>query len=122
VIRHHLNHSVRTDSTPPEVLGHALAAGEADPAMRAGVWPAAPGPDSPAALTEIDARRITGNAGQVALYLCAGPAAAQYAVHVQAEDGRILAVITTDSRAEALEAYRHPFARPDVPDIFSEAA
>jgi hypothetical protein len=25
-------------------------------------------------------------------------------------------------RAEALDAYLHPFARPDVPDIFSEAA
>jgi hypothetical protein len=25
-------------------------------------------------------------------------------------------------RAEALDAYLHPFARPDVPDIFSGAA
>jgi len=36
-------------------------------------------------------------------------------------DGRV-ATITAAMRAEALDAYLYPFARPDVPDIFSEAA
>jgi hypothetical protein len=119
--RPHLNHRARPADAPPEVVGHALSAGEADPNMCAGVWPAVPAHDGPRALTEIDTRALSGSAGKVALYLCAGPAA-HYIVHVESEDGRILAVITTDTRAEALEAYRHPFARPDVPDIFSEAA
>jgi hypothetical protein len=76
----------------------------------------------PATLTEVDARSICGNGGQVALYLSVGPVAQHYVVRVEAEDGETVASITTDTRAEALDAYRHPFARPDVPDIFAEAA
>jgi hypothetical protein len=120
--RPHPNHRARPAVAPPEVLGHTLTAGEADPALCAGVWPAVPGPDCPTALTEVDARTLTGNAGRVRLYLSTGSAAGHCVVHVESEDGRILAVITTESRAEALDAYRHPFARPDVPDVFGEAA
>lgn len=119
--RPHLNHRARPSSAPPEVLGHALTPGEADTNMYAGVWPAVPAPDRPGVLAEVDSRALTGNAGKVSLYLSAGAAAQRYVVRVESEGGRILAVITTATRADALEAYRHPFARPDVPDVFSQA-
>jgi hypothetical protein len=88
----------------------------------AGVWPAVPAAELPARMTEVDARRIDGHGGTVALYLSVGSAAQQYVVVVENAVGETLAEITSDTRAEALEAYRHPFARLDVPDIFSEAA
>jgi hypothetical protein len=88
----------------------------------AGYWPAVPAPEVPARLTEVDARSIAGHGAKVALYLSVGSAAQHYVVHVESADGGTLASITADTRAEALDAYRHPFARHDVPDIFSEGA
>jgi hypothetical protein len=88
----------------------------------AGVWPAVPSSDLPARMTEVDARRIPGHSANVALYLSLGGATQQYVVVVENAVGETLAEITTDSRAEALDAYVHPFARADVPNIFSEAA
>jgi hypothetical protein len=41
---------------------------------------------------------------------------------VSSAEGERLASIAAETAAEALEAYRHPFARPDVPDIFGRAA
>jgi hypothetical protein len=72
-------------------------------------------------LTEVDSRRIAGNAGTVTLYLAADSAAPGYLVDVEGAEGEPIASIGAWTRAEALEAYRHPFARPDVPDIFSRA-
>jgi hypothetical protein len=88
----------------------------------AGVWPAVPDANLPARMTEVDARSIIGHGGTVALYLSVGAATQQYVVVVENAVGETLAEITTDTRAEALDAYRHPFACLDVPDIFSEAA
>jgi hypothetical protein len=96
------------------VIAHADA--------NAGLWPAVPAPELPARLTEIDARSIAGHSAKVALYLSVGSAAQHYVVHVESADGGTLARVRADTRAEALDAYRHPFARHDVPDIFSEAA
>jgi hypothetical protein len=85
----------------------------------AGVWPAVPSSELPARMTEVDARSIGG--GTVALYLSVDAASQQYVVAVENAVGETLAEITTDSRTEALDAYLHPFARANVPDIFSEA-
>jgi hypothetical protein len=74
-----------------------------------------------ALLTEVDSRRIAGNAGTVTLYLTADCAAARYLVDVESAAGEPVARIATATPAEALEAYRHPFASPDVPDIFRSA-
>jgi hypothetical protein len=41
---------------------------------------------------------------------------------VASADGERIASIVAETPDEALDAYRHPFARPDVPDIFSRAA
>jgi hypothetical protein len=98
------------------------AAVEAHADATAGVWPAVPSSDLPTRMTEVDARSIDGHGGTVALYLSVGSAAQQYVVVVENAVGETLVEISTDSRAEALEAYRHPFARLDVPDIFGEAA
>jgi hypothetical protein len=50
------------------------------------------------------------------------PVAQHYLVDVEGVEGGRVATITAAMRAEALDAHLHPFARPDVPDIFSEAA
>lgn len=120
--RPHSNYRAQPAIAPPEVLGQALTPGEADPTLSAGVWPDVPAPDLPSVLAEVDSRALTGNAGKVSLYMPAGPAAQHYVVQVESEGGCILAEITTATRADAVEAYRHPFARPDVPNIFSDAA
>jgi hypothetical protein len=88
----------------------------------AGVWPTVPTANLPARMTEVDARSIAGQDGTVALYLSVGAATQQYVVIVENAVGETLAEITTDSRPDALDAYLHPFARADVPDVFSEAA
>jgi hypothetical protein len=88
----------------------------------AGVWPAVPASELPPRMTEVDARSIVGHGGTVALYLSVGAATQQYVVVVENAVGETLAEITADTRADALDAYRHPFARLDVPDIFGEAA
>jgi hypothetical protein len=75
--------------------------------------------DCRALLTEVDSRRIAGNAGTVTLYLAAESVALRYLVNVESAQGERIASIATGTPAEALEAYRHPFARTDVPDIFS---
>jgi hypothetical protein len=74
-----------------------------------------------AILTEVDSRRIAGNAGTVTLYLAGDSVAPRYRVDVAGAEGEHVASISAGTRAEAVEAYRHPFARPDVPDIFSRA-
>jgi hypothetical protein len=73
-------------------------------------------------LTEVDTRKITGNGGTVTLYLSASTEARRYLVDVASAKGETIATIVAETPAEALDAYRHPFARPDVPDIFSKAA
>jgi hypothetical protein len=72
-------------------------------------------------LTEVDSRTIAGNGGTVTLYL-ADSVFPRYRVDVDGAEGERIASIGAGTRAEALDAYRHPFARPDVPDIFSRAA
>ena len=75
-----------------------------------------------AVLTEVDARRIAGGVGTVTLYLADDPDAQYYVVNVERGEGEWVATITASTRADALDAYLHPFARHDVPNIFSEAA
>jgi len=98
------------------------AAVEAHVDAFAGVWPAVRVPEVPTRLIEVDARSLGGNAGRVALYVLVGPVAQRCAPRIESARGETLAEITTDTRAEALDAYRHPFARLEVPNIFSEAA
>jgi hypothetical protein len=50
------------------------------------------------------------------------PLAQHYLVDVERVEGGRVAMINAAMRAEALDAYLHPFARPDVPDVVSEAA
>jgi hypothetical protein len=76
-------------------------------------------PEDCRALLTVDSRRIAGNAGTVTLYLAAESVAPRYLVNVDSATGERIASIVTGTPAEALEAYRHPFARTDVPDIFS---
>jgi hypothetical protein len=78
--------------------------------------------DSPEPGTEVDRRMLLGNAGTVTLYVTAGSDAPRFVVAVASSDGVTVASIRTDTRAEALDAYRHPFARPDTPDVFARAA
>lgn len=73
-------------------------------------------------LTEVDARPIAGDGGTVTLYLSASPGAARFLVAVVSPDGEMIAGVAAETPAEALDAYRHPFARPDVPDIFGRCA
>jgi hypothetical protein len=73
-------------------------------------------------LTEVDTRSIPGNAGTVTLYFSASPAARRYLVDVVSAEGENIASIAAETPAEALEAYKHPFARLDVPDVFSRAS
>jgi hypothetical protein len=72
-------------------------------------------------LTEVDTRSIPGNAGTVTLYFSASPAARRYLVDVLSAEGENIASIAATTPAEALEAYKHPFARLDVPDVFNRA-
>jgi hypothetical protein len=72
-------------------------------------------------LTEVDTRSIPGSAGTVTLYFSASPAARRYLVDVLSAEGENIASIAAATPAEALEAYKHPFARLDVPDVFSRA-
>jgi hypothetical protein len=72
-------------------------------------------------LTEVDTRSIAANGGTVTLYLSAYPAVPRYRVDVASVEGEKVASIAAETPTEALEAYRHPFARPDVPDIFRSA-
>ncbi len=113
-----LSHSILI--LPAFAAADERGAVEAHVDAAAGVWPAVPAADLPARMTEVDARSIGG--GTVALYLSVGPATQQYVVVLENAVGETLAEITTDTRAQALDAYWHPFARPDVPDIFGEAA
>ncbi len=71
------------------------------------------------ALREIDSRAIPGNGGRVSL-IDADQTGCEYDlfVRVYGPDGSLIAEIEAESPADALDAYRHPFARPDVPDIF----
>jgi hypothetical protein len=85
------------------------------------IWPAVPAFELPARLTEVDARTLECSAGTVTLYLSVGPAAQQYVVQVESAAGETVARITSKTRVEALDAFRHPFARPDVPDVFAAA-
>lgn len=129
--RPHLNHRARpADASQAKTAAAPLGAppgarpAPSQPrpdAVAAEVWPAVTAPELAAALTEIDARRITGNAGTVTLFLAVGPGAQHYVVEIESAGGECVASISADTRSEALDAYLHPFARPDVPDIFSEA-
>jgi hypothetical protein len=73
-------------------------------------------------LIEVDARPIAGNGGTVTLYLSASPGAPPFLVAVVSPEGEMIAGISAETPAEALDAFRHSFARPDVPDIFSRCA
>jgi hypothetical protein len=113
----HLTHTAVAPAEALDELGSLSRRAHTD----AGIWPAVPAFELPERLTEVDARSLAGHAGTVTLYLSVGAAAHQYVVHVESAAGETLARITTETRVEALDAYRHPFARPDVPDIFSRA-
>ena len=63
---------------------------------------------------EIDTRPILGNGGSIMLV----SNDEGYCVNVVNWEGEQIAAITAANTAEALDAYRHPFARPEVPDIF----
>ena len=73
-------------------------------------------------LTEVDARPIAGHGGTVTLYLSASPAAPRFLVAVASAEGEMIAGIAAETPAEALDTFRHSFARPDVPDIFGTCA
>lgn len=62
-------------------------------------------------LTEVDTRKIHGTEWEVTLWMDGE----RYSVTVHG-----LPITTTESRSEALDAYRHPFANPATPDVFSE--
>jgi len=106
----------------PAVASDERAAVEAHVDANAGIWPAVPAPELPAGLTEVDARALGVNTGRVALYLCLCAGSQHYVVQVESARGEPLARITAETRLDALDVYHHPFARPDVPDIFGEAA
>lgn len=72
-------------------------------------------------LTEVDTRSISGGAATVTLYFSARSPALSYLVDVVSAEGESIASIAAETPAEALEAYKHPFARVDVPDVFSRA-
>lgn len=118
--RSHSIHRTQPAGAPLEALvERPSTSGQAHADAAAGVWPVVPARELSTILTEVDARSIAGNAGTVTLYLSVGPVAQHYVVDVQSAAGESIASITVETRAEALDAYLHPFARPDVPDIFS---
>jgi hypothetical protein len=107
-------------SAPPTTLGEpgsSLWPARGDAA--AGAVPAVSAEDRQALLTEVDSRCIAGNAGTVTLYMAAQPHAPRYLVDVDGAGGEHIARIATETPAEALDAFRHPFARSEVPYIFS---
>lgn len=70
-------------------------------------------------LQEIDTRPIEGNGGVVVLSEhLGGPERPFFVVDVFDVRGELVATIGSEDRGEALETYKHPFARPDVPDVF----
>jgi hypothetical protein len=73
-----------------------------------------------AKLREIDTRPILGNGGNVALYMPAKTSSENIVFSVLITDcqGELVHTILTDTREDALEAYWHPFARQDTPDMF----
>jgi hypothetical protein len=73
-------------------------------------------------LTEVDTRSLRGNAGTVTLYLSADPLTPRFIVDIENAQHDSITSIGLDTGAEALEAYLHPFARADVPDVFGRAA
>lgn len=66
-------------------------------------------------VSEIDQRTIPGNGGTVTLWKVQD----SYSILVEGPDGREVASIVAHNPAEALDAYRHTFARPEVPNIFA---
>jgi hypothetical protein len=121
--RSHLSHPPRTAASPLGALpGSAPDSSQARPDAAAAVWPCVPDPASATTLTEVDVRSVGANFGRVALYLALGPTTEHYLVRIETDDGEPVVTIAAETRVDALDAYRHPFARPGVPDIFSEAA
>jgi len=78
-----------------------------------------------AKLREVDTRRIEGNGGSVVLYMPAKTSreniakTSSYEVHVLDCHGEHRHTLYADTRADALEAYWHPFACQDTPDLFA---
>lgn len=72
-------------------------------------------------LREIDTRTIAGNGGTVTLYDRRPTYADFYTVAIDGPNGEYVARIECATTKEALDAFLHPFARPDVPDIFARA-
>jgi hypothetical protein len=68
-------------------------------------------------LRVIDTRPILGNGGEIAL-VDSGIRPDDYVIEVSDCDGSVIATIEATNKAEALDAYRHPFARSHVPNIF----
>ena len=68
-------------------------------------------------MIEIDTRTLGGR-GRVSL-LARSPRSGPYTVEVADGTGRTVATISKLNKSEARVAYLHPFARRDVPDIFS---
>lgn len=110
-------------ATPRTTLGERESGfGQAHGGAAAAAVPAVFAEDCRALLTEVDSRRIAGNAGTVTLYLAAESVALRYLVDVDGAEGERIASIASGTPAQALEAYRHPFARAEVPDIFRRTA
>ena len=121
--RSRLSHPPRTAASPRGALPASEPdSGQARPDAAAAVWPCVPDVGRPATLIEVDVRSVGANFERVALYLAVGPATEHYLVRIETAEGEPIVTIAVDTRADALDAYRHPFARPGVPDIFSEAA
>lgn len=69
-------------------------------------------------LTEIDTRTIPGNGGQVAWHFNAPDGPHYVLVTRPSGEGEVTLELATGQ--EALDAFLHPFARPDVPDVFKD--
>jgi hypothetical protein len=65
---------------------------------------------------EIDTRKIAGNGGEVTWHLAAN---GRHTVRVFDNLGRRMAELSFERGAEARDAFEHPFARSDVPDVFA---
>lgn len=76
-------------------------------------------------LREIDTRTIPGNGGRVVWELWDGEnglADPCHLVHVWGAGDQHIITLDSLTPQEALDAFLHTFARPDVPDVFARTA
>ena len=65
-------------------------------------------------ILEIDTRKISGHGGEVSWHLDDGV----HIVSVSDVEGTVLAALCVEDGGVARELFRHPFARPAVPNLF----